>query len=55
MGNHRNSRTISRIDHLDPTKRLDLRGGFEMISMIPPPLPDNRFRRIVPGSGGYPL
>lgn len=29
MSDHRNSRPISRIDHLDLTKRLDLRGGFK--------------------------
>jgi hypothetical protein len=32
MGNHRNSGPISRIDHLDPTPRLGLRGGFEIAS-----------------------
>jgi len=34
VGNHSNSVPISRIDHLDLTQRLGLRGGFEIDSKI---------------------
>jgi hypothetical protein len=42
VGNHSNSVPISMIDHLDPTQRLDLRGGFEMTSNHPAEMADIR-------------